>query len=355
MDRSIQFAGSGPSHLTPRIALIGARRARQGLGPFVARFLQAAGAEVCAHVGWRPETLSTTSDALQAVLDHPCPGYLDLAELHRDLGVHGVAILCPPEYHGAYLDQAAALGLHVLCEKPFTLERGPQGIDLQSGVAERLHAFHTRGLWVEENCQWPHVLPSLRRLARLVGVDPKASVHRFAMGLSPSASGVTMGIDSLSHPLSVLQALRPGPQTVQDVSVQARPGTSDTSHGFEIRFRFGSPAPYPSQSSTSGNAPLSPIECRVVLEDSPQRPRPAWIQINDLRADRVVRAEDYAIFLQAGPSQVSVPDPLEAHLQGFVERLGQVLAGAPVSPSEAILHRAQWMQQLIQAFPADPA
>ena len=40
----------------PRVAVIGARRARQGLGPFVARELRAAGAEVPCFLTTRPET-----------------------------------------------------------------------------------------------------------------------------------------------------------------------------------------------------------------------------------------------------------------------------------------------------------
>lgn len=330
MDRALQRVGGHNPGLKPRIALVGAGRTRQGLGPFVARFFKAAGAQVCGHVGRSAASRAATSEHLQGILGHPCPGYTDLASLHAAQEVHALAILCPPEFHLTYLQQAADLGLHTLCEKPLVLRWKRGEPDVEFGVREIVTTFSQRGLVLQENCQWPHVLPSFRRLCG----ETLAPVQRFAMGLSPSAHGVTMGVDSLSHPLSLLQALLPGPARVEAAKVV---GTT-TAGPRSLRFS------YVAGSQT--------VAAEVHLEDSPERPRPAWLKINGQRADRLIRAEDYAIFLEAEGRRVAVPDPLETHLRGFVESIQHVRAGAAPPPTDALLDRATMLQALLRAFPA---
>ncbi len=315
--------------MKPRIALIGARRARQGLGPFVARFLQAAGAEVCAHVGSSHGHSASTSKALADILGHACPGYPDLHALQTDHQVHALAILCPPEFHADYLQQALAHGLHTLCEKPLVLHWQGALPQLTIGIPALLDNFAKRGLVLAENCQWPHVLPSFWQLFP----DQPRALDSFAMGLSPSAKGAVMGIDSLSHPLSLLQALAPGSASVKDIHVQGKPGPGPR----RIAFTYVTAA--------------AEVPVQVHLEDSPERPRPAWLKINDQRADRLIRPEDYAIFLAAQGNQVAVPDPLEAHLRQWVGQIQATFAGSPPPNVAPLLDRARMLQDLVQAFP----
>ncbi len=51
----------------PRVGLIGARRKRQGLGPFVARDLRAAGVEVACLLGTSPETARAAREKCEAL------------------------------------------------------------------------------------------------------------------------------------------------------------------------------------------------------------------------------------------------------------------------------------------------
>ncbi|MEZ6004063.1 MAG: Gfo/Idh/MocA family oxidoreductase [Planctomycetota bacterium] len=314
--------------MSVRVVIVGAGRTRQGLGPFVAKYLRAAGADVVGFVGHRAETLATTAADLSALLGHACPGSLDLAEIAAARQANAVAILCPAPHHSAYLEQAAHLGLHALCEKPLCIA----GRDALGGVAAHVHAFRSRHLYLEENCQWPQVIPSLERLLPpgLLG-----QAQGFAMGLAPEGEGVSMAIDSLSHPLSVLQALCPGPAQVLDPRVQGqgRPGPR------QVHFTFATP--------------VRRLECRVELAHTQERPRPAWLEFDGIRAQRLIRERDYAIFLRSGPAQVPVPDPLEAHLAGFVRTLEGVLAGETPPDPAPIEHRAGFLNQLLAAFPPE--
>ena len=58
-----------------RVGLIGARRARQGLGPFVARDLRAAGAEVPCFLVSRPESLAEAETQLAETAGVPALFY----------------------------------------------------------------------------------------------------------------------------------------------------------------------------------------------------------------------------------------------------------------------------------------
>ena len=104
----------------PRVGIIGARRVRQGLGPFVARDLVAAGAEVPCFVGdlarARSRPRSRRSSDTRSVSPR---GYVDVdAHARRASALDAVAILSPAETHEEYLVARARRGLAVLCEKP---------------------------------------------------------------------------------------------------------------------------------------------------------------------------------------------------------------------------------------------
>ena len=60
-------------------------------------------------------------------------GYLDLASMLAEERLDAVAILSPAEHHAEHLAQAAAAGVHVLCEKPFVW-----GVTDPAGRAGRL-------------------------------------------------------------------------------------------------------------------------------------------------------------------------------------------------------------------------
>ncbi len=311
---------------SPSIALIGARRAHQGLGPFVAKYLRQTGAEIPAFVGTSKANNDLAAEELRSIAGLDCEGFTDLDSLLKKYKVDAIAILSPPETHAPYLEQALRNGLHVLCEKPFVLNGRNAAKDVEPLLAD----FEKAGLMVGENCQWPRLLPSF---VELFGPESLRAPESFAMGLSPSSSGVDMGADSLSHPLSLLQAQDPGPAHISQVQVQMLAPDGPC----RVQFCFH---------GQSRN-----LQCTIHLQDSPQRPRPAWLQFDSSRADRLIRASDYAIFLADGNRQVRAPDPMEIHLREFVIDLERTLSGAPPKSTSPLLDRARMLTDLLAAFP----
>lgn len=298
-----------------KVALIGARRVRQGLGPYVARHLVELGAEVPCFLATRPETVAESERALGA------RGYTDLRELIAREQPDALAILSPSETHERYLEAALEARLHVLCEKPL-LWTGPDLAGRAARLAARLAAA---GLLLRESCQWPYTLPAFRALHPVLG-----PLERFGMRLSPTSRDPRQMLgDCLSHPLSLLQALAGEPARVEDVFVSAQPGA------VQLRFRYR-------------GAAVS-LACEVSLRSSDQLPRQAAYAVNGHWAERRIRAADYTFSFQDGERTVPAPDPLRELLRGFLAALPAAGAAPPADP--AIPARMALLEQILEALP----
>jgi predicted dehydrogenase len=294
----------------PRVGIVGARRRRQGLGPFVARDLVAAGAEVPCFVATSPATRDAALPDLRSFAGIAPRGYLDLREMLEAEPLDALAILSPPDRHAEQLALAAGAGLHVLCEKPFVWEES----DPSARTHELLAAFATRGLQVWENCQWPYTLAGFEALhPGGLATPPK----RFEMELEPRSRGRQMLADALSHPLSLLQRLCPG----ADARAEAVEVRADDAAGTAITVRFT----YVNDAGA--------CEAEIRLRHRPTAPRAAAYAIDGRWARRVVSPEDYRLSFVDSDRRVPIADPLTQLVADFVQALqGPGPSGGPASP-----------------------
>lgn len=313
---------------TVRIALVGAGRTRQGLGPYVARDLQAAGAEVVAFCTSGPKTMDRAGAALETQGVH-ARGHASLqALLEAEQELDALAILTPPRHHGEGLEAALDRGLHALCEKPLGLEPFEQIHDL-------VVRFGERGLALLENCQWPATLGTAAVVLGRALAEPPS---RFAMGLTPEGQGRKLLEDSLSHPLSLLQRLH-GAEDGRAAGLECE--------GVEIdRWRSGFRLVF------SVRGPRGTTRCEVELDPAAISPKPAWYSLDGERLDRRIDPATYAMQL-AGPERAcALPDPLTAHLAAVTRVLAATLSGSPAPPVDELLERATLLDRLLAAFDA---
>ncbi len=310
-----------------RVGIVGGRRRRQGLGPFVARFLSQAGAEIGGLVGTRNDTLESAIADLKTRYGIEARGYLSLEALLEAESPTALAILSPAETHQGYLEAALEAGLHVLCEKPFVW-----GVDTPAKTSRRIvRGFRARRLKLWENCPWPYTLPAYEQL------HPGAlseGARRFEMQLSPVSTGVQMLADAMPHALSLLQAIAPGGKVTLD---QIR-YTTRASDAREVTtaFRFLSDG--------------REVESEVRLLRQERQPREAGYGVDGCWAKRTVRMEDYALFFGEGGRTVEVPDPLELLVTDFVRDLGDAAAGDDERRGADIIQRMQLLDQLTRAY-----
>jgi len=285
--------------VSARVAIVGIRRNRQGLGPFVTRFLRELGAEVVAHVGRNPAPVDGV------------PGYHDLASMVSRHAPDGVVIASPTPTHLEYLEGALDASLPVLCEKPLVW-----GCAEPAAVASRLATeFQERGLLLMENVQWPCTLPAFRELHPLARTERPRT---FEMLLSPSVRGVDALVESLPHPLSMLDPLL---SRAVDIAF------SRDDKGLSIRFR------------------IRPTVVTIRLLWTDALPRRAAYAFDGCRADRSVDPDAYAISFRDGERSVAVPDPLRALLALFLQRLER-----PPESDPGISARIAVMEQVIQVY-----
>ena len=279
----------------PAIGILGAGRTRQGLGPFLARWFERSGACITGIAGRDPLRTRHAAAAMSKQLGHKVSAYANAVELAES--VDALVIACPVEGHLSGLDAALAAGVPCLCEKPF-VAAGDAELGLQ-----RVEAFRDAGLMLAENCQWPYALAGFDTLYPGWREQP---VRSLTMRLSPAHPGRAMVEDSLSHVLSLLQALVP---LSADAGVRSvvQSNASPDAEANVVRFDV-----------TGG---IGNIAVELHLECCPRQPRPAWLAVNGVRLDREL-GEDYGIsFVSMDGRVAKVQDPLGLLVYGFVANL----------------------------------
>lgn len=314
----------------PRFGIVGARRARSGLGPFVARELERAGARVVAFAGTREESVREAGVALaeQGVFAR---GYLGKDAMLAAERLDALAILSPHAAHAGALEAALEARLHVLCEKPLVWG-GPD----PAGQARRLvDAFDRAALVLAENCQWPYAIPSFERLHP----GAVAGATTFAMRLSPGETGLAMLIDSLPHPVSLLQRIAGAAEgRVESVRVVER--SADERRAI-LAFDW-----------VAGGRRIG---SRVELVGGSAPPRTVWLEISGRRAERSVDARDWTLALEHAGRREPLPDPMAALARDVVDAVRDARAGRRPPRAAAVAARMDALAAIVAAYPGPPA
>lgn len=298
---------------TYRVAVVGARRARQGIGEFVSRAFDRAGARVVAVCATSPATAALAAETLRRDHHIEASPFSSVDAMLRTMPVDIVAICSPYLVHRDHLQAAARFPVHVLCEKPFWWsERSEEVTEAETRRLAGL--FEGRALRLIT--QWPYTLAAFRALHGEIG-----PVRRFEMRLSPITEGRQRILDAAPHLVSMLQALL-GPARAVDIRWER----------FDrLTFRYG------------------PAEVEFTLQTHLARPRPAWYAINGCRAERSIRLPDYAFeFSDGGGRTVPAADPLDLLVKDFLEGVEKGM----FEGKAAILDGMALLKRLFDAAPA---
>lgn len=308
----------------PRLGIVGAGRTRNGLGPFLAEHAERAGARIVAVCGRDPAGGVRQAADLAVRLGHPVQPLAGLEALDRD-GLDGLVIASPPTSHLAALQAALDRGLPTLCEKPLVArEQIAAALPLVAG-------FAGRSVLLEENCQWPFVLPVFDRVAPGWRDRP---VRSLAMGLSPSAAGTGMLADSLSHLLSVAQAVAPFSARTRLVAVARAAAGGEAAQIVDLQ--FAEPG----------------LTARLELRVCAEQPRPAFVALDGVRVDRRI-GPGYRIEFATAERSWSVPDPLATLVYRFVSLLPHPSLDRIQASADAITVRLRLYAEILARLEPD--
>lgn len=291
-----------------KVAVVGARRAVQGIGGFVCRAFAAAGCEVAAIAGTSPASVEAARAELRAQHGLSPAGYTDVADMLARERPDALAVCSPTAVHRPALEAALAARVHVLCDKPLWWEPGDSRrprAELEARVRALAQGFRDAGRLLELNAQWPATLPAYRALHPRAPAAPR----ELGMLLSPITSGTAMIVDAAPHLLSLLAATA-GRGRVRDVRVQGLQG--EDSAVLDLAFDW----------VHAGGT----THARLALRRCERQPRPAGYGLDGCWAERQVTLPDYRMELAEGGRSVPLPDPLDLHVAGFVAR---ATAGEP--------------------------
>ena len=276
----------------PTVLIIGARSVRQGTGPFIAAGFAAAGADIAGIVGTSDTSVSEALAGLESDWDISTRGFTDLPLALATLKPDTVALCSPWRFHGDQLLQIARAGCHCLVEKPMAW---PASEALASDIVS---AYESKGLLLQMVGQWPTTLPAFESLHHTL----PATIERFSMRLSPLSLGRDMLTDSAPHFISMLQALA-GSGDCESCVIDLDPSRQKLTLACQYRH------------------PRGVIEAQLLLETCEQRPRPAWYEINALRAEREVSLPDYQQSLGNAGRSVPFKDPMQQVAANFLADL----------------------------------
>lgn len=272
------------------IAIIGARRSRNGIGEYIGKFFHRNSVNVLCVLGTTMETAAEASEALKRHGIDARP-YRDFSEMTATEDLDAVAVASPEQTHRSYLGACLEQGLSVFCEKPFL---DPDRKD-SADILKALFALSKeKEAVVAMNSQWPFCLPSYEQLCGRI--DP-GRAGRFFMRLSPVCEGIDMIPDSVPHCLSILHTAL-GKGEIADLFFDEEPGRID------IRFAYISPN--------------GPCEVSLSLVRETAQPRTMSFGFNDRIVRRIIDKATYDIRLAFEGNEVSIPDPLELSVRDFI-------------------------------------
>lgn len=281
-----------------RVAVVGARRRRSGLGEFMARLLHELGTEVAGVVGRTRASAAETAAYLKERYGVATRPYESLPALFRAEGaIDAVAIASPHEAHLGHLREALEGGAHTLCEKPLLWG---DGLDLEGETRRIAEAYRAKGRLLFLNAQWPQILPAFRAL------HPKADpsrAKRFEMGMSPPNAGPDMIPDAVPHAISLLLAAF-GRGEAEGLRADWRDAGRTA---LDLSFRYV---------HARGTA-----DCLLRYAQSVEIPRPAHLAFDGARIDRVVRMPAYEVGFSSGAETRWIEDPLKTHIRAFLDAI----------------------------------
>lgn len=301
------------------IAVIGAGRSVNGIGPYIAKYFQKHGMPVVAVLG-RSAASSSAAEAELEQYGIQAKPFSSFKTMVKQARADAVVIASPTPTHAAYIEQCLAAGVHVFCDKPFA---APDTPDLMAFLVRCLRTAHNGGLKIAMNAQWPFVLPWY---AKLCGKVVPGKVRMFAMRLSPTVSGPAMIPDSVPHGLSILyDALGNGEITELAFERQGEESV--------IGFTY--------------QTDQTRCAVTITLVQELCQPRTLAFGFDGRMAMRAIDPATYAMSLTYQGKTLKVPDPLELSVKDFISSLDSTQT--PRIGPEHIVRTTRLLQQIYDA------
>ena len=273
-----------------KVALVGARRNKNGIGHYIGNYFQRNGSPVVSLLGTSVETAALAANELKGFGINAQP-YTNFDKMVAEQCPDAVVIASPSTTHLDYLFKALEAGTHIFCEKPFFVDANEEA---QSVLRDIFTLADKQQVTIAMNSQWPFALPYYDELC---GTVDSNTIKRFDMRLSPLCSGKEMIIDSVPHALSVLYC-KCGPGEIKEIAIEP------------LKERMDIDFEYQTKDTTCT------VHIRLTQQVVP--PRDFSFGFNDRVVHRSLDLESYQISFNHVQKTLKLVDPLDLSVQDFM-------------------------------------
>ncbi len=312
----------------PRVAVLGA----SGFGRFHAQWYRRLGCQVVAFLGSSPASVARTAASLREGLGIEARGYCDLDELLSEARPEAVSVCTPPPLHAAHALKALEAGCSVLCEKPFVWQPGAESAGLLDQARRVVEMARRRGLVLTVNTQYAAAAELYRGLvpARTLEAPRRFQAEMTSLLKPGGPRGRDILVDLLPHPLSVLLALLPDAELVEE-SIEVGVGRKGSEVAFEIR-RGG-----------------QRCAASIRVAKLPEGPFPRRFGLDGLAAECVAEPDEHGVYhghIRFQGREVVCDDFMKTSIERFVRAVAGV--GRPLVAPEAALKNLATMLAILE-------
>lgn len=275
-----------------RTAIIGAGRNKNGIGQYIAKYLQKNGANVVSVLGTREESAQKAASLLTPYGIH-ATHYIDFHSMIKRERPNAIVIASPVSTHYEYLIKCVDEGVHIFCEKPFFWQQKESG-NIQVLLKNIFEKAEHKNLIIAMNSQWPF---SLAFYEALCGPINSQQIETFFIRMSPMISGKEMIVESVPHALSILYCVL-GEGQIEHLNIEAN--EVKTIIKFNYRSIFN--------------------HCEVLVElvRKISQPRSFSYGFNNKIIRRKIDLDRYDIFFKYLNKNIKINDPLELSVNDFI-------------------------------------
>lgn len=302
-----------------KVAIIGAGRNRNGIGEFIAKYLNTSGAIVSCVLGTTTSSSSSAGANLVKYGIHARP-YTDFSEMISSANPDMVVIASPTSTHREYIERCLDAGVHIFCEKPLV---SPELEDVPALIEDFFRKAQERSVVIAMNSQWPFCLSSYEELCGKI--DP-STIERFSIRLSPTSSGREMIPDAVPHALSLLHWVA-GNGEIKALSFE---GCKDS---MLIRFSY------------VAQCGICEVSMELVRESI--QPRTFSFGFNGRIVRRLIDPGSYTIYLTYLGKTLNITDPLELSIRDFLAAVNT--GGEPSMGRRHIVETASLLHDIYTA------
>jgi Oxidoreductase family, NAD-binding Rossmann fold len=285
-----------------KVAILGIGK----IGEFHAREFNNYGCQVAAILTSSEKTAKEKAEKLRVTYGINARPYWELEKLIEGEDLDMVSICTPSELHSRQVKRCLEAGLHVLCEKPFTLD--------SSVAKELLDLADKSGKTLMVNTQWTIMLDTIPK-------NYLEGIKKFSMYMEPGIRGeINLAMEALPHMNSFLIKLMDKEQ-IRDLVF-----TSLESDRIVIEFKYGN----------------CDVEYSIGFKE--ERPRKIKFKIGDTEFERKI-VDEYKQSIVYNKGEIALDDPLKVFIRAFID---SAINNSPQLIGKAeILHNSKLQDRII--------